>query len=433
MELQDDVGSPGVTFARTVGVGEARTVALELIDDFNSVSDPSELVRQVLLRAVVETRSDRGIISWIVGDEMIVADCYDPAGEIVPAGSHWPLAGEQVTALALAGGGAEAGSYRDVALDGLNPALAETFRGLRQLLVAPVRVGREDMAVLCVSRRGNEDYSTADIRVLEAVAAAGAQPLRAARLEELLHEALAELSDLAARAQAVEVIKTDVLRLASHELRSPLTVLNGYLSLVEGGFYGEIPEPLAGVMRILQRRTADMNSLVNDMLVAARLEDGHAEVEREVADLRGVLRTAVADVMPRASTQHRLELDLPDDPVLARVDKERVVLALRNIIDNAVKYSPTGGDVVCTIARDDGVAHVRVADHGMGIALEHRDRLFTRFGRVLTTANSHIPGIGLGLYFSREVARRHGGDVSLVDGSELGTTFELTLPIANEG
>jgi signal transduction histidine kinase len=433
MELQDDVGSRGVTFARTVGVGEARTVALELIDDFNSVSDPSELVRQVLLRAVVETRSDRGVISWIVGDEMIVADCYDPVGEIVPAGSHWPLAREQVTALALAGGGAEAGSYRDVALDGLNPALAETFRGLRQLLVVPVRVGREDMAVLCVSRRGNEDYSTADSRVLEAVAAAGAQPLRAARLEELLHEALAELSDLAARAQAVEVIKTDVLRLASHELRSPLTVLNGYLSLVDGGFYGEIPEPLAGVMRILQRRTADMNSLVNDMLVAARLEDGAAEVEREVADLRGVLRTAVADVMPRASTQHRLELDMPEDPVLARVDKERVVLALRNIIDNAVKYSPTGGDVLCTIARDDGVARVRVADHGMGIALEHRDRLFTRFGRVLTTANSHIPGIGLGLYFSRAVARRHGGDVSLVDGSELGTTFELTLPIANEG
>ncbi|HEX4756254.1 MAG TPA: GAF domain-containing sensor histidine kinase [Candidatus Dormibacteraeota bacterium] len=407
-------------------------MALEVIDDFNSVSDPGELVRQVLLRAVVETRSDRGIISWIAGDEMIVADCYDPAGEIVPAGSQWPLAGEQVTALALTGGGAEAGSYRGVATDVLSPALAETFRGLGQLLVAPVRVGGEDVAVLCVSRRGNEDYSTADSRVLEAVAAAGAQPLRAARLEELLHEALAELSHLATRAQAVEVIKTDVLRLASHELRTPLTVLHGYLSLVDGGFYGEIPEPLAGVMRILKRRTADMNSLVNDMLVAARVEDGPADAEREVADLREVLQTAAAEVMPRASTHHRLELDLPDDPVLARVDREWVVLALRNIIDNAVKYSPAGGDVLCTVIREDGLAHVQVADHGMGIALEDRDKLFTRFGRVLTTANSHIPGIGLGLYFSREVARRHGGDVALVDGREAGTTFELTLPITDD-
>jgi signal transduction histidine kinase len=427
------VGWQAAAFTRTLRVPGTRPLDLELIDDFNSVSDPGELVRQVLLRAIEKTRSDRGIISWIVGDEMIVADCYDPFGAIVPAGSHWPLAGEQVTALALAGGGAEAGSYRDVALDGLSPGLADTFGGLRQLLVAPARVGKEDVAVLCVSRRRNEAYSPADGRVLEAVAAAGAQPLRAARLEERLNEALAELSDLAARAQAVEVIKTDVLRLASHELRSPLTVLNGYLSLVEGGFYGEIPEPLAGVMRILQRRTADMNSLVNDMLVAARVEDGPAEVEREVTDLREVLRAAVADVMPRASAQHRLELHLPDDPVLARVDRERVVLALRHIVDNAVKYSPTGGDVVCTIARDDGLAHVRVADHGMGIALEDRDKLFTRFGRVLTTANSHIPGIGLGLYFSREVARRHGGDVSVVDGDEPGSTFELTLPITDEG
>jgi signal transduction histidine kinase len=132
--------------------------------------------------------------------------------------------------------------------------------------------------------------------------------------------------------------------------------------------------------------------------------------------------------MPRASTEHRVEVDVPEEPVLARVNHERVVLALRNIIDNAVKYSPTGGEVVCTISRDNGVARVRVADHGLGIAVEDRDKLFTRFGRVLTTAHSHIPGIGLGLYFSRQVARRHGGDVSLVDGNEPGSTFELTLP-----
>jgi signal transduction histidine kinase len=428
MKSQADVGWRGVACARTLEVGEAHMLALELIDDFNRVSDPSEVVRLVLLRAVVETRSDRGVISWIAGDEMVVACSHDPFGEVVPVGSRWPLAGEQVTALALAAGGVEAGSYEDVELEGLSPALAQTYSGLRHLLVVPVRVAGEDLALLCVSRRRTEEYSPADRRVLDTVAAMSAQPLRAARLEEQLNEARAELSDLAGRAQSVELIKTDVLRLASHELRSPLTVLNGYLSLVEGGFYGDIPEPLAGVMRILQRRTADMNSLVNDMLVAARVEDGPADLQGEVADLREVLQAAVGEVMPRASTEHRLEVNVPDEPVLARVDQERVVLALRNIIDNAVKYSPTGGDVVCSISHDDGVARVRVADHGLGIAVEDRDRLFTRFGRVLTTANSHIPGIGLGLYFSRQVARRHGGDVSLVNSSGPGSTFELTLP-----
>jgi signal transduction histidine kinase len=429
MEIKADVGWQGVAYASTTGVEEVHTLALELIDDFNGVSDPAELVRQVLLRAVAETRSDRGVISWIDGSEMIVACSHDPFGELVPTGSRWPLAGEQVTAMALAGGGVEAGSYEDVTLDGVSPALVQTDRGLRQLLVVPVRVAEEDLALICVSRRRTEEYSAEDSRLLDTVAAAGAQPLRAARLEERLNEALAELSELAERAQSVELIKTDVLRLASHELRTPLTVLNGYLSLVQGGFYGEIPEPLAGVMRILLRRTADMNSLVNDMLVAARVEDGPGDVEGEVADLRGVLQAAVSEVEPRASPQHRLKMHLPDEPVLARVDRGRVVLALRNIVDNAVKYSPTGGEVVCTLARDGGMARVQVADHGLGIALDDRDRLFTRFGRVLTTANSHIPGIGLGLYFSREVARRHGGDVALVDGQQPGSTFELTLPI----
>jgi signal transduction histidine kinase len=414
---------------RILHAREDRALALEVIDNFNGVSDPGELVRQVLLRAVVETRSDRGVISWIEGSEMVVACSYDAIGELVPVGSRWPLAGEQVSALALAGGGVESGSYEDVPLDGLSPALAKTYRGLRHLLAVPVRVAEEDLALICVSRRRAEEYGAADRLVLDTIATAGAQPLRAARLEEQLNEALAELSDLDARAQSVELIKTDVLRLASHELRTPLTVLNGYLSLVEGGFYGDIPEPLAAVMRILQRRTADMNSLVNDMLVAARVEDGPTDVEGEVADLREVLKAAVHEVKPRASPQHRLEVHVPDEPVLARVNHERVVLALRNIIDNAVKYSPTGGEVVCSIAQDGEVARVRVADHGLGIAPGDRDRLFTRFGRVLTTANSHIPGIGLGLYFSREVALRHGGDVCLVDGNGPGSTFELTLPI----
>ncbi len=71
-----------------------------------------------------------------------------------------------------------------------------------------------------------------------------------------------------------------------------------------------------------------------------------------------------------------------------------------------------------------------MADHGLGIAPEDREKLFTRFGRVLTSANSHIPGIGLGLYFTREVARRHGGDVTLVDADGPGSVFELTLPLA---
>lgn len=415
---------------RTGSDPASAALVADLVSELNSASDSQALVGLVLRRAVLETRSDRGVLSWIEGNQMIVAGCHDPFGELVPVGSRWPLAGEQVSVLALAAGRPQAGSYGDIDIGGVGAALQETYTGLKYLLAVPVVVAGEDVAILCVSRRRSEEFSAGDSETLDAVARACAQPLRAARLGDMLSAALTELAERLADVASVERVKTDVLRLASHELRSPLTVLHGYLSLVRDGFYGEIPDPLGAVMKILERRTAEMNGLVNDMLVAARVDDTRAEAEVETVDLRDLLRDAADSVSSRASPLHRLRVELPADALPARVDTEPVVVALRNLIDNAVKYSPSGGDVVCCASAAAGVARIRVADHGLGIAPEDREKLFTRFGRVLTTANSHIPGLGLGLYFSREVARRHGGDVRLLDGDALGSTFELSLPLA---
>ncbi|MGH7722890.1 MAG: sensor histidine kinase [Candidatus Dormibacteria bacterium] len=429
IEIQDDVGPLAAPEHRSLGPAQAGLVG-DLVDEFNAASDSDDLVRAVIGRAVLETRSDRGVLSWIDGDEMVVAGCHDPVGEVVPIGSRWPLAGEQVGAVALAAGRQEAGSERHLDIAGISPALRRSYTGLKYLLVVPVSVAGEDIAVLSVSRRRPQDFTVADSEILEVVARSAAHPLRAVRLREMLVSTLAELAAREAGSESVERVKTDVLRLASHELRSPLTILHGYLSLVHDGFYGEIPEPLYGVMKILERRTAEMNALVNDMLVAARVDAAPDQDEAETVDVRDLVREAAGSLATRISAQHRLHLDLPAASVPVHVDRERMVLALRNILDNAVKYSPNGGDVVCGVSAAAGTARIRVADHGLGIASEDRDKLFTRFGRVLTTANSHIPGIGLGLYFTREVARRHGGDVGLVDGDGPGSTFELSLPLA---
>jgi signal transduction histidine kinase len=399
-----------------------------LVEEFASVAEPEALLRSVLLRMVVETVSDRGIISWVDGEDMVVADCYDPFGAVVAPGSRWPLDGSQLARLALAAGRPASGDF-GVDLAGLTPALRDTYAGLQPMVVAPVAVAGRHVAVLCVSRRRTENFSTRDQALLAVIAQAAAHALNAARLRQERDAARDALSLNAAQAESVETVKTDILRLASHELRTPLTVLNGYLSLIQEGFFGEVPQPLSGIMTILNRRTADMNSLVNDMLVAARLEDVSSTSVGVHTDLREVVRQAFTSVEPRAAGDHSLELVLPADPVIASVDVDRVTLAIRNLVDNAVKYSPHGGEVRCELSSDGATAAIRVSDQGLGIAPEDRGRLFSRFGRILTTANSHIPGIGLGLYFSREVARRHGGDVVLVaDGSEV-TAFQLTLPL----
>ena len=432
MDIQDGVGRRTTPGARSCAEPGSAALIPQLVEDFNSARGTDALVTRVLHSAVMETRSDRGVISWIDGNEMVVAGCHDPFGEPVATGSRWPLAGEQVSAVALAAGRPEMGTLELAAagLAGISPALRETYDGLTHLLVAPISAAGEDMAILCVSRRRAEEFTAEDGAVLDAIARTAAAPLRAARLDDMLGAAAVELSERVAGMESVERVKTDILRLASHELRSPLTVLHGYLSLIRGGFFGDITGPLDDVMKILERRTGEMNSLVNDMLVAARVEDSAGATEAETIDLRALVREAADSLAPRVSAQHRLHVELPESPVPARVDSERVVLALRNILDNAIKYSPDGGDVVCDVIDDVTTARIRVADHGLGIAPEDREKLFTRFGRVVTSANSHIPGIGLGLYFTREVARRHGGDVTLVDGGDNETVFELTLPLA---
>lgn len=435
MEIQDDVGQRAVPGRRRQRHTATDALVLELVEDFNAASDWEAVVHRVLTRAVTETRSDRGVISWIDGNEMIVAGCHDPLGERVEVGSRWPLAGDDVSRLALAAGRPETGPFEPDDLDnveGLSAGLRSTYAGLRHLLVVPVLTGGEEIAILCVSRRRTEPFSQADIELLDVIATVGAQPLRAARLDDMLGHALDELSQRLASAESVERTKTDVLRLASHELRSPLTVLHGYLALIRDGHFGTLPEPLESVMAILDRRTEEMKALVNDMLVAARVEDAPGQLEGDRLDLRGVVREAADSVAPRASSRHTLVVNVPDHPVIARVDGEHIILAIRNVIDNAVKYSPGGGDVACTLSAVDGMAHIRVEDHGLGIDPEDRAKLFTRFGRVVTPANSHIQGIGLGLFFTREVARRHGGDVALLDDGNEGSIFEVTLPLEDD-
>lgn len=427
MDISEREGERIHDDART-SAGAREASAADLIEEFASVAEPEALLRLVVLRAVVETASDRGVLSWIEGDEMIAAHSDDPFGAPVPTGSRWPLGGEKVGRRARLEGRPVSGEFRGERHD-VDPALRETHVGLRHLLAVPITVAGEHLAMLCVSRRRSEEYAEGDRSDLALIARAAAQPLHVARLQEQLSAARVELGERAAQAESVERVKTDILRLASHELRTPLTVLNGYLSLIGSGFFGEIPQPLAGVLGILARRTADMNALVNDMLVAARVEDGSSTSVRVPTDLRNVVHQAFAAVRPRAAGHHSLQVAVPDEPVMVSIDEDRVTIAVRNILDNAVKYSPQGGEVKCILSMLGDTARVRVSDHGLGIALEDRDKLFSRFGRILTTANSNIPGIGLGLYFSREVARRHGGDVVLGDNGDTGTVFDLLLPM----
>jgi len=229
------------------------------------------------------------------------------------------------------------------------------------------------------------------------------------------------------RMHAMEEMKSDFLKLASHELRGPLAVVRGYYSMMADGTLDA--SALDRAMPVIERKLGEMNALVNEMLETARLDEGVTRLERVPQDLRAILETATAAIAPLKGGAHLLETRTPREAVVVNVDAGRVETILRNLLDNAIKFSPDGGRVRCHLSVGRGSARVHVVDEGLGIPPEQMHRLFTRFSRLVTPENSHISGTGLGLYLSRELARLHGGDITARSAVGGGARFMLSLPL----
>src|SRR5262249_31908168 len=152
----------------------------------------------------------------------------------------------------------------------------------------------------------------------------------------------------------------------------------------------------------------------DEMLETARLEDCALELRLAQLDLREIVREAVHSLEPLAGVHHRLVTDTPGMAVPVMGDRGRLSMIVTNLAHNALKYSPAGGEVRVTCRADVGRAEVAVEDEGLGIAAADMGRLFSRFGRIATHHSAEISGTGLGLYLARDLARRHGGDVTAV-------------------
>jgi PAS domain S-box-containing protein len=227
----------------------------------------------------------------------------------------------------------------------------------------------------------------------------------------------------------LEAVKSQFLKLASHELRGPLATLRGYTSMLDEGALEDRPGARARAYRVLDAKARHMNVLVNQMLEAARLEEGRLDLSLRQLDLREPVRQAYEEARLLAPASHELQLQEPGGPVPVRGDELRIIAIVHNLLDNAVKYSPAGGTVHCRISVAADTAVVHVSDQGLGIADEDMPTLFTRFGRIVTEQNSHISGAGLGLYLCRELAQMHGGELTAQSELGKGSTFRLSLPL----
>ena len=233
---------------------------------------------------------------------------------------------------------------------------------------------------------------------------------------------------LTERITALEKTKSEFLNLASHELRGPMTVIKGYLTMLAANTLGDMPPKAASVMPTLIAKSDEVTAMIEQMIEASRLEDGPMVLRKERTDIAELAEDAIENLGPVLS-EHQVKVDAPAHPVWANVDVDRFRIVIRNLLTNASKYSAAGTPITVRVVPDHDHAYVKVIDQGVGIAREDQPRLFQRFGRIENPTTMHTAGTGLGLWLSREIARMHDGDLTVESEAGRGSTFTLEFPV----
>jgi signal transduction histidine kinase len=381
--------------------------ALELAADL----DPKEVVQRMLRRAVEAVGADRGTLTSIAEGVAAVDDSYGVAGPEVAAGTSWRVADEPMLAEAVA-------KRQPVQVAASQPEFptASSVAGMRNILLVPFVLHGEVVATLGVSRVKDPAFSEDDVATLQQIGNVAVLALRNARL---LHEA-----------QEASRAKSDFLNLAAHELRTPLSVVNGYLSMLEDGTFGEAPADWARPIRIISGKVNELAGLVDSLLTAARLQADSMPARTHSTDIADAVKGALRRAEARARMVNgEVKVAMPRAPMDVKGDPDHIARILDNLVNNALTYSAKAPEVRIEVRRARK-AVIRVVDNGLGIAADDHERIFERFYRVESSASLHS-GTGLGLYISRELAEAQGGSLDLESSAAgKGSTFRLTLPLA---
>ncbi|MFP5080165.1 ATP-binding protein [Pedobacter sp. JCM 36344] len=225
-----------------------------------------------------------------------------------------------------------------------------------------------------------------------------------------------------------ELRKNDFIGMVSHELKTPLTSVMGYIQLLTNK--AKIAEDTFGYS-LLQKTNVQvkkMSSMINGFLNISRLESGKILIEKQVFNIDELVKEIIEELQ-FTITSHKINLSLCEN-IQVNADREKIGSVVSNLISNAIKYSPGGGEIVVKCAQKENVMEVTVEDDGIGINSEDLTRLFDRFYRVENLNTKHISGFGIGLYLSAEIIERHNGKIWASSEPEKGSVFYFNLPLS---
>jgi PAS domain S-box-containing protein len=316
-------------------------------------------------------------------------------------------------------------------IEAINPRTQSMFKSagdslvgkpITQLIAAPAEPALtfERIQEAALGRTANYQFRRMDGTTFPAEISLNS--IRASKQEVLICNIL----DVSERYE-IERMKQEFVEIVSHDLKSPLTALQGSLHLLGHGTLGSLNDRGKELVDGMQQETKRLVRLVSDLLDIARMEAGHIELDRHLIDVAVVIDQAVKAVMLPAK-EKSIELRVDCQPMEISADPDRLIQILINLLTNAIKFAPPQSEVTVSSTLDQDTLEIEVCDQGPGVPAESQSRIFERFHQVADQSRSNKEGTGLGLAICKLLVEAHGGTIGVESAAGTGATFWVKLP-----
>lgn len=229
---------------------------------------------------------------------------------------------------------------------------------------------------------------------------------------------------------AINAAKDEFISLASHQLRTPATIVKQYLGMLLDGYAGDITVQQRAMMITAYDGNERQIQIVNDLLRVAQVDAGQITLHKNRLDIAPLLKQIVSEQQGKFKQvgQSLVFKNAKRVHATASIDELHLRMALENIIDNACKYSPRNGTTSVKLEVSDGMAIIKIADQGVGIPPEKHDKLFQKFSRIDNPLSTKVGGTGLGLYLTKTIIKLHDGNIKIDSEEGKGTQFTIEIP-----
>ncbi len=291
----------------------------------------------------------------------------------------------------------------------------------RAILGVPMQIRESLIGVLEVLNKRQGRFNDEDVRHITILASQAAVAIDNAQMISAIRKANEELEQL-------NKLKNDFIAIASHELRTPLGVILGYASFLKEETEGEMGEHIQAVLA----SALHLRGLIEDMTNLRYVRIDKAELQMQATPINTILSAAHSDVVELADAKEQvLLLELPAHLIEVYVDPRKIEMALTNVLNNAVKFTPPRGVIVLSAVAQSREVWIRVQDNGIGLPENQIERVFDQFYQVEDPMTRRHGGLGLGLTIARAIVERHDGRIWAESaGPGLGSTFTIALPLA---